>query len=321
MNPHTSWPGIVLAAVLVSCGGTDGGERATPRRPIGEIEPIPVATSWMAFEIRSAVLNQRWNSPAEPGAYWLSLRELPGGCDRPRAWDPGDRFEVDLVGLTDGSCPVGATCEVHAILGLDGVAAPESYVVLHPESATLRVDAFDGHELVGELRMSLVRDPEQAVLVLGAEGDQRILLCASLDGRYRRCLEGPSCCNEGKPLDEVTVPVRASFCPEATTWPYGPGGLEAVAACDPVAGAIDCVAACGGLAALCPSWDCCSRVLGVPGCPEDTVAECETLAEGCLETCRRTSTYPVFDLVYACFASAGSVEGWYACMEGCGGSR
>jgi hypothetical protein len=327
MNGRKSAAAVALA-LAIGCGGGEAGHGVpTPPPQPGEVSPIPVNLSWISFEIRSALLAQDWPAAGLRGDYTLELHEEGGGCGALGTATMGPEpatLTASIPGLLDGTCQPGVPCEAAWVKLIPGAGTGLSTGGVPAEIGSLTLSApFDGRELSGELRASFPRDPEWwSHLAIDADGNG-YAVCHSTSGRIRVCefeQERWDCCNRGKPLEEVVVPVQAVLCENglrcgSERWCRG----EAAFSCSPGTPP-DCALACEHELAVCRALFGCEEAAW-EGCAESRDEYCGAWSEGCPPACLASSSFPVFGQDYACLAASETVEAWTTCMASCGGDR
>jgi hypothetical protein len=338
MKVLRAFAAILLVLGLAACDGSatagnrgnapEGGAGGTPSlgtspdAGFGGEGGVPVELSFVSFAVRSAYWVPGLDEEPAFASYTMVLDEAPRGCEtvRDERFGPGPhRFVVVLDRPRVGECPTdgGSASGCRASVwfypaGGRGIGL----WVLRPEAATLRIDRFDGGMIRGELRASFHVDPETQV---GSGGGSRgdYLMCQSPTGAIRTCWQenfDHDCCNDGKPLEEVTIPFEATLCPGAVscegTWCEV---LERTLEC-PVP-EVDCEAACAGYAASCGS---CADCGGDPECESWHASRCEARVAACPERCAAEGGLPLAAVGFSCFAAGATCESWTSCLSSCG---
>ncbi len=193
--------------VLTACGGSPAGGPANhdgtggiggvplgtdPETSFGGAGGVPVELSFARWEIRTQV----WapvvsDTPLFP-EYRLVLDERGGGCDRLDSGQAGPdphvmRARIDAPAV--GDCPLESEgrdgCRIHADL-VPGAGRGLQLWNLHPVSANLRIERFDGTSLEGTFMASFPVDPE-ITIAYRSGSDGATNTCMSATGSIRDC--------------------------------------------------------------------------------------------------------------------------------------
>jgi hypothetical protein len=305
-------------------GGTGtggiGGAGGTGGAPGG------VRLSTATFGVGSSLYGHLFiENPWIPSGFHAVLLESDEGCSYFTQEGPGSRsLDVLVRNTAVGDCRVVSKRAFWDAGPDDGCLA--LVLVMNPsdddgwwlvaKEGTVRVDHFGDGTVLGEVRARFpVNGRKEECFEVTATGEDGIphlveawCECTVLGGTTERCdlpIDRPwfgGCCNQGLPLEEVRIPLDVGSCPavyDAGTYYWSQAPIQAACRPDDPAPAVDCVAACAGIADACTS---CASEFGCgadPGCLEALGCP-ELTSEGCRARCVEQLAEPGIAPILTC---------------------